>query len=103
LIVIPEVEAVDVSVVEPHPRMVRMVDALSWPGFKRIAARHRDSFISDQWIQNRLLQRCRPDVRGERLAVDSNVDTLMRLIGNNLNPFACCVCHITAAQPKTSN
>ena len=37
--VVPEVEAVDVAVVEPQSDVVRMVDALALAGLERVAAR----------------------------------------------------------------
>ncbi len=86
--VVPEIKAIDIPIVEPHPRMVRMVNALSRPRLQRIATRHRNPLRRDQRIQNRLLQRRRPEIGSKRLPVDRNVDALMRLIGNNLNSLS---------------
>jgi hypothetical protein len=65
--------------------MMRMINALSWPWVKRISPGHRNTILSDQWIQDGLLQGCRPDIGCERLSVDGDVDPPMSLIGNNLN------------------
>src|SRR5205085_11675255 len=98
--VVPEVEAIDIAVVEPHPCMVRMIDPLSWPGFKRITTGYRDSFIRNQWIQHWLLQGCRPDVGGKGFTVDCDVDALVRLIGNNPDSSARSVSRIGDATAK---
>src|SRR5580698_7014610 len=71
--------------------MMRMVNTLPRSRFQRMAASNSNSLISDQRIENGLLQRRWPDVRSECLAVDRDINTLMRFIWNDLNTFGRCI------------
>ena len=90
--VVPEIEAIDIAVVEPQARMMRMIDTLSRSRRKRIAARNRDAARRDQRIECRLLERCRPNVGGEGLAIEGNIDAPFRLVGSYLHSLACRAC-----------
>jgi hypothetical protein len=83
--VVPEVEPVHVAVVEPQTDVVRMVDALPGARVERKAARDERAVRGADGIEDRLLERGRPDVRGERLAVDRDVDPLARLVDDDLD------------------
>src|SRR5579859_3850058 len=87
--VVPEIEAIHVAVVEPQSGMMRMVDAFVGTRLEWVATGDGDAFIVDERIEHRLLQRRWPDIRGKRLAVNGDIDAAMRLVGDNLNAFAC--------------
>ena len=82
--VVPEVEVVHVAVVEPEAGVVRMIDALTGARLERIAARDDDAVRRAQRIEHRLLERRRPDVRGERLAADDDVHAAVGLVRHDL-------------------
>ena len=48
--VIPKVEIVYVTVIEPNSCVVRMIDSLGWPRRQRKAADHIDAIRCDEWI-----------------------------------------------------
>lgn len=85
--VIPEIEAVDAFVVEPQAGVVGVVDALAGAGRERVAARDGDAFVGNERIENGLFERSGPDVRGEGLAVDSDVNATVGFIGDDLDAF----------------
>src|SRR6202453_5150217 len=104
--VIPEVESVYVTVIEPNSRMMRMIDPLTRARRERKATDHVDAIGGDQGIQHRLLQRTWPDVRGEGLAVDGDIDALMGLVRNYLHallsqPLQSTDCQQAAEEPPT--
>src|SRR5271154_273692 len=80
--------------------MVGMVNAFTWSRLEWIAASHCYSLIGYQRVQNRLFQRCWPDVTGEWLPVDCDVDSLMRFISNYLDAFHRCTRKMTSSEPK---
>src|SRR5580658_5199869 len=83
--VIPEIEAVHVSVVEPKARVVRVVDTFVGAGIERIAAGDGDALVCDERKEDGFLERRGPDVGGERCAVDGDVDAAMGLVGSDLH------------------
>ena len=70
----------DHAMVEPQAGVVRMIDALTLTGRQRKTARHRRSSGAEQRIQNGFLLPGRPDIRGERLAVDGHVNAFGVLV-----------------------
>ena len=86
--VVPEVEAVDVAVVEPHAGVVGVVLTLAGAGGEGVAARDFDAAVLDQGIEDGLFERGGPDVGGEGRAVDGDVDAAVGLVGDDLDAFA---------------
>ena len=72
--IIPEVDAVDVFVVEPEAGMMGMIDAFAGALLEREAASDYGAFGGAEWIEDGFFERSGPDVRSERLAVDGDVD-----------------------------
>src|SRR5712692_7800563 len=72
--IIPEINAIDVFIVEPKARVMRMVNAFAGALLKRKAASDDGSLGSSQRIENGFFERGGPDVRGEGLAIDGDVD-----------------------------
>ena len=62
-----------------------MIDALALARIEREAARDERALRGPQRVEHRLLQRGRPDVGRERLAVDRDVDALRRLVDLDLD------------------
>src|ERR1700733_11160455 len=67
--VVPEVESVYVTVIEPNSRMMRMIDPLARTRRQRKSTDHIDPVRCDQRKQHRLLQYTGPDVGSEGLAI----------------------------------
>src|SRR5712692_2753145 len=72
--IVPEIEAIDIFIVEPEARVMGMVNAFARALLKRIAASDDGSFGGSQWIENGFFEHGGPNVRGEGLAVDGDVD-----------------------------
>src|SRR6202044_3564423 len=83
--VIPEVESVYVTVIEPNSCMMRMIDPLTRARRERKAADHVDAIGADERKQHWLLQDSGPDVGSEGLAVDGDIDALAGLVRNYLH------------------
>src|SRR5215470_11020282 len=83
--VVPEIDPVDVSVVEPEPDMVRVVDALARPRVEREPSGHNGAGRCPQRIKNRLFQRIGPNVRGKGLAVDGYIDAARGVVDADFN------------------
>src|SRR5262245_10654893 len=71
--VVPEVDAIDVAVVEPEADVVRVVHALAGARVEREAARDERAARAADRVEHRLREPLRPDVRGEGLAADRHV------------------------------
>src|SRR5262249_34043295 len=74
--VIPEVDSIDIPVVEPQSNVVRMVDALAGSGIEREAASDNGASRRPERIEDGLFDSVGPDVGGERLAVHRNVNAV---------------------------
>src|ERR1700676_4601553 len=84
--VVPEIETVDIPVVEPQPDMVRMVESFPRPRLKRKTACDDRAPSSAQRIENWLSQLFWPHVGGKRLAINKDVDAPLPFIRNYANP-----------------
>src|SRR5271168_1709706 len=84
--IVPEIEAVDVFVVEPKAGVMRMIDAFTGALLQRKTARDDRGVGGAQRIEHRLSERGGPDVGSERLTVDSDVDTPLLLVDGNGDP-----------------
>src|SRR5260370_17160060 len=85
--VVPEIEAVNVAVVEPQASVVRMVDALARARFEREAAGDDGAFGGAKGIEDGLGELFGPDVSGEALAVDGNLDAAFPFVGASADSF----------------
>src|SRR5207245_744928 len=72
--IIPEIDAIDIFVVEPKAGVMGMIDAFAGALLKREAASNDGAFGGAERIENRFFERGRPDVGGEGLAIDGDVD-----------------------------
>jgi hypothetical protein len=86
--VIPEVEVVGVAVVEPEAGMVRVIDALAGNGLEGIAAGDGGAVGRDERIEDGLALVGVPEVGGEGLAVDGDIDAVGGFAGDDLDSFA---------------
>src|SRR5262249_55014324 len=79
--VVPKVDAVHVAIVEPEPDVMRMIYALSGPGFQGKPAGHNCAAGRPQGVKNRFLEAAaRIDVSGERLSIDKDIDAVLCLV-----------------------
>src|SRR6266852_2046449 len=85
--VVPEIEAVNVAVVEPQAGVVRMVDALAGARFEREAAGDDGVFGGAKRIEHGLGELFGPDVGGEGLSIDGNVDAALGFVGDYADSF----------------
>src|SRR5260370_39488926 len=74
--IVPEIDAIDVFIVEPKTGVVRMIDALAGALIEREAASDDGAFGGAQWIENGFFQGGRPDGGSEWLAIDGDVDAV---------------------------
>src|ERR1700730_13862871 len=86
--VIPEIEIVHVPIVEPHPRVMGMIDTFSRPWFEGKAAGDDRAGCGAQRIKYRLGEGCRPDVGSKGLPVDGNVDAAPSFIDDHFDALA---------------
>ena len=54
--VVPEIESIDIAVVEPHAGVVRVVDTFSRPRIEGITACDRDAFVCNERVEHGFLQ-----------------------------------------------
>src|SRR6185369_12391493 len=78
--IVPEIEAIDVAVVEPQSGVVRMVDTLAGTGIDGKSTGHDGTSGRAQRVEHRLGEGVGPDVTGEGLAVDGDVDAARGLV-----------------------
>src|SRR5882672_5486172 len=71
--IVPEIDAVDVFIVEPKSGVMRMIDAFAGSLLEWKAASHDGALGGAQRIEDWLFERGRPDVRGEGLAVNGDI------------------------------
>ncbi len=86
--VIPEIEVVDIAVVEPEAGMVGMVDAFAGDGLEGEAARDGGAVGGDERIEDGLALVGVPEVGGEGLAVDGDVDAMGALVDGHVDALA---------------
>src|SRR5216683_7655056 len=72
--IVPEIDAIDVFIVEPKAGVVRMIDALAGVLLERKAASDDGAVGGAQRIENGFFKRGGPDIGSERLAIDGDVD-----------------------------
>src|SRR5712691_9098904 len=72
--IIPEIDAIDVFIVEPKAGVMRMIDAFAGALLERKAASDDGAFGGAQRIENRFFERGGPDIGSEWLATDCDVD-----------------------------
>ncbi len=82
--VVPVVDVVDVAVVEPEAGVVGMVGALAGERVEGIAAGEGGAVGRDQRVEHGLALVGAPQVGGEGLAVDGDVDAVLRFVGDDL-------------------
>src|SRR6267154_80246 len=85
--VVPEIETVDVPIVEPQADVMWMVDALARTRIQRISSRNESALGVTQRIQNGLSKFFGPDIRGEWLSVNEHLDAALSLIGNDADSW----------------
>src|SRR6266850_617959 len=73
--IVPEIDAVDVFIVEPKSGVMRMIDAFAGALFEGEATSDNGSFGAAQGIENGFFQRSGPDIGGEGLAVNGDIHT----------------------------
>src|SRR5712672_343719 len=71
--IIPEIEAIDVFVVEPEAGVMRMVYTFAGARFEREAASDDGAFGGAERVKDRFFKSGGPDVGGEGLAVNGDV------------------------------
>src|ERR1700733_2454120 len=86
--VIPEVEVVGVAVVEPEAGVVRVVDAFALDGLEGKTASDGGAIGCDEGIEDRLALVGVPEVGGEGLAVDGDVDSMRSFVDRDVYAFA---------------
>jgi hypothetical protein len=84
--VVPEIQAVDVPVVEPQADVMGMIDALVGARLERPASRDDGPGRGADRVERGLLLIARIDVRGEGFAVDRDIHPCRRRIRRHLNP-----------------
>src|SRR5260370_21409251 len=72
--IVPEIDAIDVFIVEPKAGMMRVIDALARALLEREAASDDGAFGGAQWIGNGLFKRGGPDIASEGLDINGDVD-----------------------------
>src|SRR5258708_22202700 len=72
--IVPEIDAIDVFIVEPKAGVVRMIDALAGALLEREAASDDGAVGGAERIKNGFFKRGGPDVGSEGLAIDGDVD-----------------------------
>src|SRR5258707_15211177 len=85
--VVPEIETIDISIVEPQAGVMRMIHALARSRLEWEAARDDRALRSAEWKEDRLCHPFGPNVGGKRLGVDYNVDSALGFIGNYSDSF----------------
>ena len=88
--VVPEVQSIDVAMVEPQPDVVWMVDAFTRTRLERVAARDEGSLRRANREQRRFLQRRRVDVGREWLPVDRDVHASRGFVGGDGDALRLC-------------
>ena len=89
--VIPEVEVVDVAVVEPESGVVGMVDSFAGEGLEGKAASDGGAVGCDERVEDGLALVGVPEVGGEGLAVDGDVDAMVGFVRDDLRrPWPAC-------------
>ena len=81
--IVPEIEAIDAFIVEPETGMMGVIDAFAGALLEREAASDGGAFSRAERIEDGFFQRGGPNVGGERLAVDRNVDAASLLVDSN--------------------
>src|SRR5580704_19251159 len=83
--VVPEVEVVHVAVVEPEADVVRVIYTLACTRLEWKAACYDGAVGCAERIEDGLREVVGPDVGGEGLAVDHDVDAARGFVGENLD------------------
>src|SRR5262249_53132882 len=88
--VVPEIDSVNVAIVEPEADVMGVVGSLTWRG--RESSRHELALGGPEGEEYRLLERRWIHVRGEGLAVDKNIHFAVARVTDQLNALCRTVC-----------
>ena len=88
--VIPKIEVVHIAVVEPQADVVRMIDAFAGARLQRESPCHDGAVCGAERIEDGLGEIVGPDIGGEGLSVDDDVDAARGFVGQDLDSWRGC-------------
>ena len=81
--IVPEIDAIYVFIVEPETGVMGMIYAFARALFEREAASDDGAFGGAEGVENRFFERGGPNIGGERLTVDGDIDAASLLVDGN--------------------